>query len=100
MDDIKISSPKNKAIKSAMLKCAGKMFFFDINKASNEKKYLKITESRFVAEGEEKKRSSFVLFPEDLPNFQLRLTELAGNLRWVNKNTPVCLKYELDVHFI
>lgn len=69
-----------KTIKSSALKCGRKTFFFDVNLASNNKKYLKVTESRFIGEGSETKRSSFVIFPEELVNFQSRLAELATEL--------------------
>ncbi len=69
-----------KPIKSSILKAGRKNFFFDINVASNNKKYLKITESLFVGEGSETKRSSLVLFPEELVNFQTKLTEMATDL--------------------
>lgn len=57
-----------------------KTFFFDINVASNNKKYLKITESSFVGENGERKRNTFLLFTEDVPMFQERLNEIAGEL--------------------
>ncbi|KKS01351.1 MAG: hypothetical protein UU53_C0014G0038 [Candidatus Curtissbacteria bacterium GW2011_GWC2_41_21] len=41
-------------IKSSILKMGAKTIFFDVNLAANDKKYLKITESRFTGEGFEK----------------------------------------------
>ena len=38
-------------IKSSVLKMGAKTIFFDVNLAANDKKYLKITESRFAGEG-------------------------------------------------
>ena len=67
-------------LKSSTLKCGKRTYFFDVNLAKTNKRYLKITESRFEGEGEERKRSSFVLFPEDAQNFQQRLTEAVGYL--------------------
>jgi hypothetical protein len=67
-------------IKSSVLKCGKRTFFFDVKKASNNKNYLKITESAFVGEAGERKRNSFLLFSEDLINFQSRLSELSGDL--------------------
>lgn len=69
---------ERKMVKSSTLKCGKRTFFFDVNLASNNKKYLKITESSFIGEGSERKRNSFLLFGEDVPNFQERLTEIAG----------------------
>ena len=67
-------------VKSAILKAGKRTFFFDVKLASNNKKYLKITESRFVEEGQDRKRNSFILFPEDVLNFQQRFEEIKGYL--------------------
>lgn len=68
-------------VKSSMLKCGKRTYFFDVQVASNKRRYLKITESQVPQEGEEKgKRSSFVLFPEDAQNFKIRLDEIVGCL--------------------
>lgn len=69
-----------KSVKSSVLKCGKRTFFFDVNLASNNKKYLKITESQFVAEGQDRKRNTFLLFPEDLKNFQSTLVALSADL--------------------
>jgi len=63
-------------VKSSTLKCGKRTFFFDVNLASNNKKYLKITESAFVGENGERRRNSFILFPEDVLNFQQRVEEI------------------------
>lgn len=55
---------------SKMLKAGGgKTFFFDVKKAKDEKKYLTITESRFVGEGKERQRQSLIIFPEQIDEF-------------------------------
>ncbi|MCR4305462.1 MAG: PUR family DNA/RNA-binding protein [Candidatus Daviesbacteria bacterium] len=69
-----------KPVESSILKCGKRTFFFDINLASNNKKYLKITESAFVGENGERKRNTFLLFAEDVLNFKERLNEIAGHL--------------------
>lgn len=69
-----------KPVKTSMLKCGKRTYFFDVNVASNDKKYLKISESRFVEEGQDRKRNTFVLFPEDAINFQSRLNEIVEHL--------------------
>ncbi len=66
-----------KPIKSSVLKAGKKTYFFDVNLASNNKRYLKITESRLVEEGQPAKRSTIVLFPEEVVNFQLTVSEIA-----------------------
>jgi hypothetical protein len=69
-----------KPIQTSILKLGKRTFFFDVNIASNNKKYLKVTESRLVGDNGETKRSSFVLFPEDVTNFQTSLVEMVGHL--------------------
>ncbi|MBI2314844.1 DUF3276 family protein [Candidatus Daviesbacteria bacterium] len=64
-------------VKSAVLKCGKRTYFFDVNIASNNNKYLKITESQFLGEGQNRKRNSFLLFSEDVKNFQNNLKEMA-----------------------
>ncbi|EKD90349.1 MAG: hypothetical protein ACD_31C00008G0021 [uncultured bacterium] len=71
---------KKQPIKSSVLKCGKKTYFFDIYLASNDKKYIKINESSFVGENGERKRNTFLLFQEDLVNFQTRLSEIAGEM--------------------
>lgn len=67
-------------VKSAMLRAGKRTFFFDVKVASNNKKYLKITESAFEGEGKERRYNSFLLFPENLVDFQQRLTEVSNFL--------------------
>lgn len=67
-------------IKSSKFRIGAKTFFFDVNLASNDKKYLKITESRFNGEGEDRIRNSVVLFPENVKDFQKNLKEMIGYL--------------------
>ncbi len=69
-----------KPVKSSTLKCGKRTHFFDVNIASNKTKYLKITESQFLGEGQDRKRNSFVLFPEDILNFEQRFEEIKGFL--------------------
>jgi len=51
-----------------VLKCGKRTYFFDVHEAKNGHKYLVVTESQFVEEGE-RKRNSFILFKEDLGQF-------------------------------
>jgi len=67
-------------IKSSILKMGAKTIFFDVNLAANDKKYLKITESRFTGEGNDRVRSSVVLFPENIEGFEKGLKEMVGYL--------------------
>ena len=67
-------------IKSSTFRIGNRTFFFDINVASNDSKYLRVTESRFIEEGKDRVRNSVILFPEDLGDFQKNLSEMAGYL--------------------
>lgn len=79
MDKTNTSSGERKSpVKSSVLKCGKRTYFFDVNLASNNKRYLKITESKFVDEGTDRKRNSMILFPDDVQNFQARLAEAIG----------------------
>lgn len=70
-------------VKSSVLKCGKRTYFFDVNLASNNKRYLKITESRFEGEGQDRKRNSMILFGDDVLNFQSRLDEAIGYVNQV-----------------
>lgn len=67
-------------VKSSILKMGAKTIFFDVNLAANDKKYLKITESRFAGEGNDRVRSSVVLFPENVEGFEKSLKEMVSYL--------------------
>lgn len=79
MDQQKTSKKIN-SVKSSMVRAGRRTIFFDVNVAANDKKYLKITESRFVGEGDETVRNSLLLFPEDVANFQENLKQMVGYL--------------------
>jgi len=65
------------SVKSSNFRNVAKTFFFDVNTASNNKNYLKITESRFTGEEKDRIRNSVVIFPEDITDFQKNLKEIA-----------------------
>ena len=67
-------------VKSANFRIGSKTFFFDVNTASNDQKYLKVTESRFMGEGQDRVRSSVVVFPNEVKDFQANLKDIIGYL--------------------
>lgn len=71
---------KSIRVKSSHVRFGKRTFFFDVNLAKNNAKYLKITESRFVEEGKDRIYNSFVLFPDSVKVFQKNLEEMAGFL--------------------
>ncbi len=68
-------------VKSSILKAQGKTFFFDVNVSESDRKYLKITESRFMGEGKDHVRNSVVLFADNIDAFQNSLREISAYLR-------------------
>ena len=67
-------------VKSSHVRFGARTYFFDVLSGLNDKKYLKITESKFMGEGKERKYNSFLLMPENLTDFQKNLAEMAGSL--------------------
>ncbi|MBI2051607.1 DUF3276 family protein [Candidatus Roizmanbacteria bacterium] len=63
-----------------LLKCGKRTYFFDIKEATNGSKYLKITESRFVKEGEARRRNSLILFKDDVSGFLGTMEEVRESL--------------------
>jgi len=78
--DEKSNSPKTRKVKSAMLRMGRKTIFFDVNIAQNNKKYLRISESRFVGEEKDSVRNTLVLFPEEVGDFAKSLKEMVVHL--------------------
>jgi Protein of unknown function (DUF3276). len=57
-------------------------YFFDVKLADNGKNFLRITESKFFGEGKDRQYNSFILFPENVTEFQktLKKAELSLGL--------------------
>lgn len=60
----------DKPIKSEMIRCGRRTYFFDIKVATNGDKYLRITETRLMEEGQPRKRNNIMIFPEDIERFK------------------------------
>ena len=71
-----MTNGKSNRIKSSHVRFGRRTYFFDINE-SNDKKYLKITESKFMGEGKERMYNSFIIFPENLVEFKKNLEDMA-----------------------
>jgi hypothetical protein len=76
----KAQAVKKEPIKTSMLRAGKRTYFFDIRVASNNRKYLKITESVFEGEGKERRYNSFLLWPDNIVDFQQRLSEAVHEL--------------------
>jgi len=74
-----VTNGKSNKINSSHVRFGRRTYFFDVNE-KNDKKYLKITESKWMGEGKDRIYNSFVLFPEEVENFQKNLSEVAGYL--------------------
>lgn len=69
----------DKPIKSETIRCGRRTYFFDIKVASNGDKYLRITETRLMEEGEPRRRSGIMIFLEDIERFKsvfIQISEL------------------------
>ena len=75
-----METSKQSSVKSSKFSQGARTFFFDVNVASNNKKYLRITESRFTGEGKDRIRNSVVIFPENIQDFQKNLKDMIGYL--------------------
>lgn len=62
--------------KPNMLKASSHAYFFDIKKAKNGSNFLVVTESRFDKTTKQSKRSSILLFKDDLEPFIAKLKEI------------------------
>ena len=71
---------KSNTVKSAHVRFGKRTYFFDVNVTATDKKYLKITESKFVEEGKPRTYNSFILFPENVADFQKNLSEMVNHL--------------------
>ena len=67
----------DKSVKSDMIRCGKRTYFFDVKVASNNDRYLKITETRLLEEGEPRKRSMVMIFPEDIDRFKSVLNQVS-----------------------
>ena len=74
-----MTNGKSNKISSSHIRFGRRTYFFDVNE-KNEKKYLRITESQFMGEGKDRVYNSFILWPQDVENFQKNLSETAGFL--------------------
>lgn len=71
---------QNNTVKSSHIRFGKRTYFFDVYVTAKDKKYLKITESQFVEEGQPRKYNSFILFPEQVEDFQKSLSDMVQHL--------------------
>lgn len=67
----------DKSVKSEMIRCGKRTYFFDVKLALNNDRYLKITETRLMEENEPRKRSTVMIFPEDIDRFNSVLNQMS-----------------------
>lgn len=72
---------KSIKVKSSHIRFGRRTYFFDVNTSDKAQKYLRITESQFLGEGKDRKYNSFILFPQDIEQFQQTLKDIAGILQ-------------------
>ena|SRR3990167_2849251 len=71
---------KTPPISTHIVSCGSRTYFFDVKQAKNDNKYIKITESRLVKDTNEKKRTSFILFTEDVVKFADALSQARSDM--------------------
>lgn len=69
-----------RAENSRTVKAGAKTYFLDIKETKEGKPYLMITESRFKGEGDERERSTIVVFQDNAQAFADALTEMVEKL--------------------
>jgi hypothetical protein len=65
---------------SKTLKAGSKTYFLDIRETKGGKPYLMITESRFKGEGEERERSTIIVFQENALEFAEAVSQMTEML--------------------
>lgn len=65
---------------SEQVKAGGKTYFIDVATTRENKKYLRITESRFKGEGKDRERSSIVVFAEHVKEFVEAINKMADTI--------------------
>jgi hypothetical protein len=65
---------------SKTVKAGSKTYFFDVKETKEGKPYLLITESRFKSEGEERERSSIIVFQDNAQEFTEAVTQMNEKL--------------------
>ncbi len=66
---------KSKTLESSHIRFGRRTYFFDVKLSIDNKRFLKITESKFIEEGKDRQYNTFILFPENIPEFQKLLQE-------------------------
>jgi hypothetical protein len=66
---------------SKTVKAGSSTYFFDLKDTKEGKLYLVITQSRYMGEGKERKRSSIIIFPEHVNEFLATLQSLKNQLK-------------------
>jgi hypothetical protein len=75
----KASKESRENKESKQVKGAGRTYFLDVARTSQDKPYLRITESR-KGEGDKFERSSIHVFPEDAKEFSKAVKKMTGML--------------------
>ena len=72
----------DKPIRSEIMRCGKRTYFFDVKVTQKGDKYLKITETRLMVEGEPRKRNMIMVFPEDIKGFTSVFTQISKLLTY------------------
>ena len=75
-----VSDMPEREMKYRKIEAKSKTYYFDLLTARNGNKYLKISETRQKAEGEEGERSSIVVFADQAEEFSNIFNDMIGKL--------------------
>jgi len=66
---------------SRTVKAGSRTYFFDVKQTKEGKPYLVISESRFMGEGQDRERSTIMIFPDHAPDFLNATQEMVNKLK-------------------
>lgn len=66
---------------SKIVKAGSKTYFFDLRETKEGQPFLTITETRFKGEGQDRERSSIVVFPDNALDFLEATQEMIEKLQ-------------------
>ncbi len=73
-------------IKTVQFKAGKRTYFLDVKQTDNEKKYLKITESKTTTDNNYE-RHSILIFEEDMQKFVVAMREVLKEFDWKQEQT-------------
>lgn len=70
-----------KTARGALVRAGSRTYFIDVERTADGQPYVKITESRFQGEDQQRARASIVVFPEHAKKFASAVLDVVTGLR-------------------